>query len=141
MIENSYAQEYPQNFYILQVENFKKILPEEDLIKQIIKAKKYIDNHYTENIDLDKIACESAFSKFHFLRLFKNIYGRTPYQYLKSTRIDNAKKLLKNGETIKNTCFYVGFESITSFNALFKRSTGLTPALFQKKYSKDSNFQ
>ena len=67
MIENSYAQEYPQNFYILQVENFKKILPEEDLIKQIIKAKKYIDNHYTENIDLDKIACESAFSKFHFL--------------------------------------------------------------------------
>ena len=47
---------------------------------QIIRAKKFIDRHYSYDIDLNAIAREAFFSKYHFIRLFKNAYGRTPNQ-------------------------------------------------------------
>src|SRR5438477_396937 len=80
-----------------------------------------------------KLADEAFFSKFHFLRLFKNAYRRTPHQYLTLVRIQKAKELLKNKNTsASQVCFDVGFESITSFTSLFKRHTRFTPASFQK---------
>ena len=51
------------------------------LYRQIVQAKLYIDQHYAENIDVQNIAYQAHFSKFHFLRLFKSIYGKTPHQY------------------------------------------------------------
>ena len=64
------------------------------LYKRIVQAKLFIDNNYAEDIDLDNIADEAYFSKFHFIRLFKNIYGSTPHHYLRQVRIEHAKQLL-----------------------------------------------
>ena len=60
------------------------------LYRRIVQAKLYIDKNYSENIDLENIAGEANFSKFHFIRQFKKIYGKTPYKYLMHTRIEKA---------------------------------------------------
>ena len=63
---------------------------------RIVKAKLFIDDRFADNIDLGNIANQANFSKFHFIRLFKSIYGLTPKNYLIKTRIDKAKKIFSN---------------------------------------------
>jgi AraC-like DNA-binding protein len=107
--------------------------PKQYLYRQIVRAKLYIDENFASGIDLNNIADEACFSKFHFSRLFRKIYGRTPHQYLIATRIDKAAKLLQDGLPVKQSCFAVGFDSVSSFTGLFKRRIGLTPAAFQRE--------
>jgi AraC-like DNA-binding protein len=112
-------------------EQILKISPEiygkEYLSSQVIRAKLFIDKHFADNLNLDHIAVEAFFSKFHFIRLFKKHYGRTPHQYLKEVRIAKAKTLLRTGMNVTGVCFAVGFHSVPSFTALFKKITGSTP--------------
>ncbi len=111
------------------MEQYEKIY----LYERIVRAKLFIDHHYSEPIDLRNIAGQAHFSKFHFIRLFKSIYGKTPNHYLTKVRMENAIILLTKGNTVMETCVRVGFNSPTSFSAMFKRITGQTPSLFQKK--------
>jgi AraC-like DNA-binding protein len=110
-------------------EEFPKIY----LYRRIVQAKLYIDSHFDEDINLNNIADEAFFSKFHFMRLFKSTYGKTPHQYLTTVRIDKAKLLLQTGIAVGDVCFSVGFGSISSFTGLFKRITSLTPSAYQQQ--------
>ena len=101
------------------------------LYNRIVKAKLFIDKNYKDNIDLDNIADEAYFSKFHFIRLFKSIYNKTPYQYLTQVRIEEAKHFLRLNYSVSDTCFMVGFDSTTSFTGLFKKVEGKTPSDYQ----------
>lgn len=109
------------------------VYPKQYLYRQIVRAKLYIDANLSKSIDLEAIADEAAFSKFHFTRLFKKVYGVTPHQYLTYVRVEKAKELLRAGDTVARTCFSVGFDSISSFTGLFKRRVGVTPAVFQSQ--------
>src|SRR5687767_14297815 len=103
-----------------------------DLYTRIVKAKLYIDDHYASPLDLNKLSDEACFSKYHFLRLFKRTYNKTPYQYISERRIEKAKEKLKHETSrICEICEAVGFESTTSFSLKFKEYTGETPALFR----------
>jgi len=101
--------------------------------EKVIQARSFIDQNFSSNIALDDIASEVFLSRFHFIRLFKKMYGRTPHQYMVAVRIMNAKTLLRAGVPVAETCFAIGFDSITTFTGLFRRMTGSTPAVFQKK--------
>jgi AraC-like DNA-binding protein len=108
-----------------------ELYPRQYLYLRAVRAKLFIDANFHHPIDLHDVADEACFSKYHFIRLFRSIYGRTPHQYLIVKRIDAAKDLLAAGENIKSVCFRVGFESVGSFSSLFKRRTGVTPKQFQ----------
>ena len=101
------------------------------LYRRIVYAKLFIDTHFAEKIDLDNIADEAFFSKYHFIRLFHSVYNKTPHQYLSFVRIEKARALLADDMTVANVCCAVGFESVTSFTGLFKRLSGQTPAAYQ----------
>ena len=105
--------------------------PKVYLYRRIVYAKLFIDEHYAENIDLNNIAGEAFFSKYHFIRLFSDVYKKTPHQYLSQTRIDKAKQLLAEGMPATQVCYAVGFESASSFTGLFKRITGQTPSAYR----------
>ena len=105
--------------------------PEIYLYRRIVQAKLFIDDNFGEKIDLRGIADEAYFSKFHFIRLFKMAYGKTPHQYLTAVRINKAQLLLQGGAPVTETCFAVGFESLTSFTGLFKRIIGISPAAYR----------
>ena len=110
--------------------------PRQYLYRRVVKAKLYIDEHFCSDIDLSSIANEACFSKFHFVRLFKEIYGKTPHQYLTHVRVEKAREYLASGDPVAKVCFSVGFDSISSFTGLFKRRVGLTPAAYQTEEQK-----
>lgn len=118
----------PTNFNTQQMatEEYPKIY----LYKRIVQAKLFIDNHFAEDLELNNIANEAYFSKYHFIRLFKKIYGKTPHQYLIVVRIENAIQLLRAGKPVSEVCYTVGFESLSSFGRLFKRVVGTSPCAF-----------
>ena len=111
------------------MEQYEKIY----LYQRIVRAKLFIDDHYSDNIDLDNISDQAHFSKFHFIRLFKSIYGSTPNNYLIKVRMDKAKILLAKGHSVLETSIMVGFDSPTSFTGMFKKISGLTPSTFQRE--------
>ena len=102
-----------------------------DLYQRIAAAKVYIDENYHERIDLEAISQQAFLSRFHFHRLFRKIYRRTPLQYLTQKRIDKAKDLLAENKTITDVCNEVGFESIGSFSSLFKKEIGFAPTFYR----------
>ena len=108
-------------------------LPKADLYRRIVQAKLFMDNNYAERIDASEIADEACYSKFHFIRTFKSIYGKTPHQYLTAVRVEKAKAMLEQDVSVTEACFAVGFDSLGSFVGLFKRRVGLTPSEYQRK--------
>ena len=98
------------------------------LYRRIVQAKLFIDNNFADKIDLDNISDEAYFSKYHFIRLFKTIYGKTPHKYLTSVRIEKALQLLRADTSVSEVCFRVGFDSLTSFSGLFRRIVGISPS-------------
>lgn len=111
-------------------------LPGIYLYRRILQAKLFIDDNYHGAINLDDIADEACFSKYHFIRLFKTVYGKTPHQYLIMVRIEKARLLLQKGVTVTGACYEVGFDSVTSFSALFKKIMNLSPVLYRQQQLK-----
>ena len=101
------------------------------LYRRVVQAKLFIDDHFADSIDLSNIADEAYFSRFHFIRLFKSIYNKTPHQYLIQVRLEKAKLLLTTNIPVTDVCFSVGFASMSSFSGLFKRIVGIFPSKFQ----------
>ncbi len=108
----------------------KDIYPKAYLYRRIVQAKLFIDKNFAGNIELNNIADEAYFSKYHFIRQFKKVYGKTPHQYLTTVRIEKAMQLLRADMPVSDVCFMVGFESLSSFSGLFKRTTGLSPSIY-----------
>lgn len=102
-----------------------------DLYQRIATAKVFIDENYQEDIDLDEISRQAFLSRFHFHRLFRKVYRRTPHQYLTQKRIDKAKDLLAENKPVTDVCNEVGFESIGSFSTLFKKEIGFAPTYYR----------
>lgn len=104
-----------------------------DVYKKIVTAKVYIDEHFHESVDLDRLALEACLSRYHFHRLFTRIYQRTPHRYLTRKRIDQAALWLAGKDhTIMEICNHIGFESFGSFSALFKKEIGDSPRHYRK---------
>lgn len=103
------------------------------LYHRIVQAKLYIDAHYADDIDVEDIADEACFSRYHFIRLFKMAYGYTPHQYLIVVRVKEAKLLLEKGLPVNEVSGMVGIENTSAFATLFKKYTSCSP----KKYRED----
>jgi AraC-like DNA-binding protein len=93
-----------------------------------------MDRHFAEPLDLDRLAAESGFSKFHFARSFKEAYGETPTQYLTRRRVERAKDLLRHANlTVTEICMLVGFSSLGSFSSCFTKLVGMAPSAYQRR--------
>jgi len=131
---------WEMNFYqkeILRIRD--NHLPKQYLVDRVVKAKQTIDKHFCSEIDLDFISREAFLSKFHLIRLFKICYGKTPYQLITEKRIHEAETLLTKGASVSETCYQLGFESMTSFSIYFKKHRGLSPNKFRKKAISDNS--
>ncbi len=126
-----------ENYSAIQVSSKLKVVKTStriDLYKRLAITKNWMDSNHADPIKLDHLADISMLNAEHFLRLFKQAYGKTPYQYLKSVRLSHAKELLRTTDLpVSAVCHEVGFESISSFSILFKQCTGQSPTRFREK--------
>ena len=127
-------------FYEKKLKRLNRVLYKNQAqIDAVIAVRSYINQHYDTDPNLEQLSESQSISKYHLLRLFKKYYGLTPRQYLIDKRIEKSKNHLKNGMSVTQTCFAVGFQSLGSFSTLFKTKTGKTPAQFQKEQLSRSN--
>lgn len=93
----------------------------------------YLRDNYQSHYSLQDVAHIANLSPYHFLRLFKNQTGKTPYAYLLNIKIEKAKELLKSKKyTVTEVCFLCGFNNTSHFATLFKKMVGLSPSDYRK---------
>lgn len=103
-----------------------------DTYRRLARARRLIDECFHLPLDLDQISSEACLSRFHFLRLFRRAFNKTPHQYLRDRRIERAKELLSSSAlTVTDVCFEVGFESLGSFSTLFHKHVGKPPIAYR----------
>jgi AraC family transcriptional regulator len=101
--------------------------------RRAVEAALWIDEHSHEPIDLETAASEVGLSSFHFLRLFANVLGVTPHQYLVRSRLRHAASLLADGATsITDVALDVGFGDLSNFVRTFHRAAGVSPRRFRQ---------
>lgn len=100
------------------------------------KARRFLQQHYTEQLRLDQIAAQSHLSPFHFNRLFKEAFGVTPGQYQQQLRLEEAKRLLVMTDMqIGEIAERVGYSSPEYFSRVFSAAIGVPPRDFTKQGS------
>ncbi|MFN3667564.1 MAG: helix-turn-helix domain-containing protein, partial [Sediminibacterium sp.] len=103
-----------------------------EILKRLILAVDYIHSYYDKDLTLGELASVSCFSKFHFLRLFKIVFNKTPYQFINEVKIQHAKSLLLHSQQdIISISRALGFRDASSFSRLFYNHTGLYPTQFR----------
>ncbi len=94
----------------------------------------YIDHHYMEDISLESVAGEAGFSKYHFSRLFKQHTNVTFWHFLCLKRVQKAEQLLAStNRSIAEIALQAGFDSIPSFNRIYRKIRNRTPSQYRAK--------
>ena len=102
------------------------------LLPALRRARDLIDREYGAPLDVDAMAREAGYSRFHFARAFTAAYGETPRTYLTRRRIERAKTLLRTANlSVTEICFLVGFGSLGSFSARFRTLVGQSPSEYR----------
>jgi AraC-like DNA-binding protein len=104
-----------------------------DIYKRLVTAKLFIDEAYRHPLSLTDISGKAFLSRYHFHRLFAQVYGKTPHRYLTQKRLDKAKELLAKNIPVTEVCNEVGFESLGSFSILFKKEIGFAPQYYRNR--------
>ena len=104
--------------------------------RHIRAAKRYVEQHYSEPIQLEDVASAVSLTPAYFSGLFKEKNGCTFSVYLQEIRINAAKALLSTTNlTVKEVCEQVGYHDVKYFSRLFKQYVIITPSLYQKLHS------
>ena len=99
--------------------------------KQVLNC---IAVNYGNNILLEDMAAQADLSTSHFSRLFKQIIGQSPYQFLMAYRIEQAKKMLdRPNKLMVDIAFNCGFSDQAHFTRVFKKIAGVTPKQYRRK--------
>ena len=106
----------------------------EELYRRVSRARDYADAMFATEVTLADLANAAALSPNHLLRSFREVFQRTPYEYVRGKRLSEAKRLLKTENVpVTEVCFAVGFESPGSFSSAFKRETGMSPSEYRER--------
>jgi len=87
----------------------------------------YMDQHLTEDLDVDALAEAFYISKFHMMRLFHQETGFTIHSYLSHRRLLYARELMNGGMRATEACYRCGFRSYSSFTRSYGKYFGTTP--------------
>ena len=106
-----------------------KVQTRKELFKRVHLGLDYIHSSDLSSVDLETIARQSGLSKFHFLRVFKEVMGITPTDYISRLRIQKATNLLHNSRKhLIEIAIELGFSELSSFSRFYKRATGTMPS-------------
>lgn len=103
-----------------------------EYVQKFMNVCNYINEHCTEDITVEELADIAGFSKFHFARLFKQFANVSYYDYLTRKRIEHAETLLIIPDiSITEVAMQSGFNSLSTFNRVFKNLKNCTPSEYK----------
>lgn len=112
----------------------KKSATRRELYKRLLRGKDFLDSFHDQELRLDEVARAACLSSYHFHRLFHQIFGDTPNQYLQRKRLARACALLRGtNRGVTAISLDVGFASSTSFSALFRKNFGCSPREYRAR--------
>jgi AraC-like DNA-binding protein len=101
--------------------------------RRAVETALWIDANSQRLIDLEGAAAQAGISPFHFLRLFSDVLGVTPHQYLVRSRLRHAARLLaENEKSVTDVAYDVGFADLSNFVRTFHRAAGVSPLRFRQ---------
>ena len=99
------------------------------------RARDQLCDTTAEGPSVREVAAAASLSTGLFIRQFAALFGETPHQMRTRARIERAKRLLANeGANVTDACFEVGFSSLGSFSALFRRRVGMSPSEYRARF-------
>lgn len=102
--------------------------------KKICLGRDYLQEHFSDSFSLTEVAKYSCMSKYHFSRVFTAVFGESPNTFVARLRIEKAKKMLVTEKlSIREICENVGYSSIGSFSALFRKQVGMSPTQYRRE--------
>ncbi|NLY92304.1 MAG: AraC family transcriptional regulator [Firmicutes bacterium] len=103
-----------------------------DYREHIARAVAYIEQNLTNEIDLAACAKACGYSEYHFLRVFKEVSGLTPADYIRKRRLSEiAKRICQTDEYISDIAFRYGFNSKENFTRAFKAEYHILPTEYK----------
>ncbi len=106
---------------------------EGEVSPEVLKIINYVNEHYTENVQLKDICNEFYISKAALCKKFKDVMKCSVMKYILEMRLNKAKSLLRDtGKSIEQIAQESGFSSANYFGLTFKKSIGMSPLNFRK---------
>lgn len=129
-------------FQMLANSDEKVILNKDESSKQFILKDKirmgtvyeYVDANFHLKPDVNIIADKIHLTTAAFCRYFKRQTNITFTDFVNEYRVERAKNLLMQGKNVTETCYAVGFESLSYFNKLFNKIAGINPSKFRQNW-------
>lgn len=94
---------------------------------RILSVLKHLDEHISEDLEIDLVAEKFFISKYHLMRLFHKETGTTIHSYIVQRRLLMARELIKQGVSATDACFRSGFHSYSAFIRAYSKNFGTTP--------------
>ncbi|MBM3701359.1 MAG: helix-turn-helix transcriptional regulator [Actinobacteria bacterium] len=100
-------------------------------IDAVVRMQDYIEKNINEKITLYSLAGQAGYSPWHSARIFKEVTGKAPFDYIRSLRLSHAAFRLQNKkERIIDVAFDFVFDSHEGFTRAFSRQFGMTPKYY-----------
>lgn len=106
--------------------------PPEAEVRQIDRARQYLEAHLDSRITLDELARQVGLGKFRLVRAFSRRCGLPPHTYQNRARLARSLHLLEQGMPITQVACELGFVDQSHFHRLFRGFFGLTPAAYMR---------
>ena len=100
--------------------------------RRIDAARQRLDEDFASDHSLQQLARDAGMSPFHFARVFRQLAGLPPHRYLLRRRMNAAAAMLRGGASVTDTCFAVGFQSLSHFVRAFRQTYGVQPSRWRR---------
>lgn len=106
-----------------------------DVVQAVSRMQDYIEMHISEPITLHQLAGTAGYSQWHSERIFKELTGKSPFDYIRVLRLTKAALVLRDGKArVTDVAFDFVFDSHEGFTKAFSRQFGLPP----RRYSQET---
>lgn len=134
--DEPFSQEYIHNLLnllLIEIVRLNNKVKKSEKSNRMTNVLSYIHEHYNDELTVELLAEEAYISQYHLCREFKRFTNSTIVQYINTTRIMNAQRMiLETDKSYTQISADTGFSNVTHFNRVFKQILGQSPSEYKR---------